>query len=189
MFESSDWWFLVFTVALEVQDRVLKAVEETNSELNVEITVCCSVEAHIRRGEIKSTYRPARPQMTIALKSMIDPQWNMMYWRSRCNFHTVCWGAVGFEWATTSVYFGITFVCSIPRILPVFVVGSQFQHRFFIYVKKISFEGHKQNLQKIPCTLKSWMGLVIQILIKLETSFIRAFLQLSHWCPLGNDLS
>ena len=38
----------------------------------------------------------------------------------------------GCEWRTTSVYFGITYVCFIPRILPVFAVGPQCQHRFFI---------------------------------------------------------
>ena len=39
-------------------------------------------------------------------------QWNMLYWRSRCNLHTVRWGAVGCEWVTSSVYFGFTYVLS-----------------------------------------------------------------------------
>ena len=30
--------------------------------------------------------------------SMVDLQWNMLYWGSWCIFHRVCWGAVGCEW-------------------------------------------------------------------------------------------
>ena len=43
---------------------------------------------------------------------------------------TVCWGAVGCEWGATSVYFGITEICVISRILPIFAVGLQYQHHF-----------------------------------------------------------
>ena len=35
---------------------------------------------------------------------------------------------------------------------------------------------------------KTWIGFVGQILIKLETSFNRGFLQLPLWCPLGNNV-
>ena len=45
------------------------------------------------------------------------PKWNMLYWRSRCIFHTVCWGAVGCKWGTTSVSSGITYACFIPQIV------------------------------------------------------------------------
>ena len=57
--------------------------------------------------------------------SMVDPQWNIWYWGSKWNLHTVCWSAVGCEWGTTSVYFGITYVCFIPSRLPVFAVEPQ----------------------------------------------------------------
>ena len=70
-----------------------------------------------------------------SVPSDCDPQWYLLYWRSRCIFHTVCWGAVCCLWWTTSVYFGITNVCFIHKILPAFGVGPQYQHRFFIYVK------------------------------------------------------
>ena len=85
---------------------------------------------------------------------------------------------------TTSIYFGITYVCFIPRILRVFVMALKYQHRFFNV--KISFEWQKQNLQKIPCWFTIWIGFVEQILIKLETSFICGFPQLLLWCPLGS---
>ena len=36
---------------------------------------------------------------------MVDPQWNILYWGSKWNLHTVCWDAVGCEWGTTSLDF------------------------------------------------------------------------------------
>ena len=78
--------------------------------------------------------------------SMVDPQWNIWYWGSKRNLHTVYWGAVGYEWGTTSVYFGITYVCFIPSWLPVFAVEPQYRNQDFLFLLKISFEGHIQNL-------------------------------------------
>ena len=70
--------------------------------------------------------------------SKVDLQWNIWYWGSKWNLHTVCWDAVGCELGTTSVYFGITYVCFIPSRLPVFVVEPQYRHQyFFIFVKSI----------------------------------------------------
>ena len=47
---------------------------------------------------------------------------------------------------------------------------------FFLFLSKVSFEGHTQNLQKNPCGFKTWMGFVWQIVIKLGTSSIWVFL-------------
>ena len=58
----------------------------------------------------------------------------------------------------------------------------------FIFMSKMLFEGPKQNLQKIPCRFKTWMGFVGQIWIKLEASFIWGFLQLPIWYPLRSSL-
>ena len=91
--------------------------------------------------------------------NMVDPQWNILYWKSRCIFPHSLWGVVGCEWATTSVYIAITYICFIPRIRFVFAVGPQYQHKIFLLMGTISFEGHKQNLKKIPCRFKTWMGL------------------------------
>ena len=66
--------------------------------------------------------------------SMVDPQWNMLYWRSRYIFHTVWWDEVGCEWGTPSVYFGITVFESID-FFPSLPWGSR--HRFYYYVKNI----------------------------------------------------
>ena len=98
----------------------------------------------------------------------------MLYWRFRC------------EWGTSSVSFGITYACFIPRILPFFAMGLWYQHRFFMF--RISFEGHKQSLWRNPRSFKSWLGFAEQIQIKLGTSFIQGFLQLPFWCPLGSNL-
>ena len=78
--------------------------------------------------------------------SMVDPQWDIWYWGSKWNLHTVCWSAVGCEWGTTSVYFGITYVCFVPSRLPVFAVEPQYLLQDFLFLSKVSFEGHIQNL-------------------------------------------
>ena len=108
--------------------------------------------------------------------NMVDPQWNIWYWGSKWNLHTVCWSAVGCEWGTTSVYFGITYVCFIPSRLPVFAVEPQYLLQYFSFLSKVSFELHIQNLQKMSCWFKIWMGFVGPILIKLWTSSIWGFL-------------
>ena len=102
--------------------------------------------------------------------------WSIWYWGSKWNLHTVCWSAVGCEWGTTSVYFGITYVCFIPSRLPFFAVEPQYLLQDFLFLSKVSFEGHIQNLQKISCWFKIWMGFVGPILIKLWTSSIWGFL-------------
>ena len=107
--------------------------------------------------------------------SMVDPQWDMWYWGSKWNLHTVCWSAVGCEWGTTSVYVGITYVCFVPSRLPVFAVEPQYLLQDFLFLSKVSFEGHIQNLQKISCWFKIWMRFVGPILIKLWTSCIWGF--------------
>ena len=108
--------------------------------------------------------------------SMVDPQWNIWYWGSKWNLHTVCWSAVGCEWGTTSVYFGITYVCFIPSRLPVFAVEPQYLLQYLFIFVKVSFELHIQNLQKISCWFKIWMEFVGPILIKLWMSSIWGFL-------------
>ena len=107
--------------------------------------------------------------------SMVDPQWDIWYWGSKWNLHTVCRSAVGCEWGTTSVYFGITYVCFVPSRLPVFAVEPQYLLQDFLFLSKVSFEGHIQNLQKNSCWFKIWMRFVRPILIKLWTSCIWCF--------------
>ena len=87
-------------------------------------------------------------------------------------------GAVACEWGTTSVYYGIIYTFCHCRWV-------QVPDSIFLFMPKISFEGHKQTLQKIPCRFKTWMGFVGQILIKLKTSLIRGFLQLPFDALLG----
>ena len=108
--------------------------------------------------------------------STVDSQLDIWYWGSKWNLHTVCWSAVGCQWGTTSVYFGITYVCFIPSRLPVLAVESQYLLQDVLFLSNVSFEGHKQNLQKISCWFKIWMGFVGPKLIKLWTSSIWGFL-------------
>ena len=115
-------------------------------------------------------------QHSVESPSMVDPQWDIWYWGSKRNLHTVCWSAVACEWGTTSVYFGITYVCFIPSRLHVFAVEPQYLLQDFLFLSKVSFEGHTQNLQKISCWFQIWMGFVGPILIKLWTSSIWGFL-------------
>ena len=60
--------------------------------------------------------------------------------------------------------------------------------KIFIFLSKVSFEGHLQNLRKISCLSKIWIGFVGPILSKLWTSSIWGFLQLPLWLPLGSYL-
>ena len=116
-----------------------------------------------------------RRSHSVESPSMVDPQWNIWYWGSKWILHTVCWSAVGCEWGTTSVYFGITYVCFIPSRLPVFAGEPQYLLQYF-FLSKVSFELHMQNIKKKSCWFKIWMGFVGPILIKLWTSSIWGFL-------------
>ena len=103
--------------------------------------------------------------------STVDPQWDIWYWGSKWNLHTVCWSAVGCEWGTTSVYF----VCFIPSRLHVFAVEPQYLLQDFLFLSKVSFEGHIQSLQKNSSWFKIWTGFVGPKLIELGTSSIWGF--------------
>ena len=98
---------------------------------------------------------------SVEIPSMVVTQWNILYWRSKLIFHTVCRCAVGCEWGTTSVYFGITYVCLIPNRL---AVGPQYQHLFF-FVKSTIWGTHTKSL-KNPCRFKAWIVFLGQILIE-----------------------
>ena len=83
---------------------------------------------------------------SVESSSTVDPQWDIWYWGSKWNLHTVCWSAVGCEWGTTSIYFGITYVCLIPSRLPVFAVEPQYLLQdFFIFGKSIIWRTHTKS--------------------------------------------
>ena len=48
----------------------------------------------------------------------------------------------------------LNYVCFIHSRLPVFAVEPQYQHQDFLFLLKVSFEGHIQNLQKNSCWFK-----------------------------------
>ena len=109
---------------------------------------------------------------SIETPNMVGPQWNILYWRSKWIFQAVCWDAVGCEWGTTSIYFGITYVWCFPSRLFVFAVGPQCQHLYFC--QEYHLKGTYKIFEKNPCRFKTWMGYVGQIFNKLGTS--------SFWC-------
>ena len=115
-------------------------------------------------------------QHSVESPSMVDPQWNIWYWGSKWNLHTVCWSAVGCEWGTTSVYFGITCVCFIPSRLPVFAVEPQYLFQYFLFLSKVSLNYTYKIFKKCHVGFKIWMGFVGPILMKLWTSSIWGFL-------------
>ena len=88
---------------------------------------------------------------------------------------------------TTSVYFGIIYVCFSPCIFAIFALGPSTGINF-LFMWKTSFEGKNKILEKIPCRFTTWMGFVGQIFIKIDTSSIQGFLQLPLWCPLRSNL-
>ena len=99
-------------------------------------------------------------QHSVESPSMVDPQWNIWYWGSKWNLHTVCWSAVGCEWGTTSVYFGITYVCFIPSRLPVFAVEPQYLLQYFFYFcQKYHLNYTYKIFKKFHVGLKSEWGL------------------------------
>ena len=116
---------------------------------------------------------------------MVDPQWDIWYWGSKLNLNTVCWSAVGCEWGTTSIYFGITYVCFVPSRLPVFAVEPQYLLEDFLFLSKVSFEGHIQNLQKIHVGLKFEWGLKDQYWLSCERLAFEVFLSCLFDGPLG----
>ena len=116
---------------------------------------------------------------------MVDPQWDIWYWGSKWNLHTVCWSAVGCEWGTTSVYFGITYVCFVLSRLPVFAVEPQYLLQDFSFLSKVSFEGHIQNLQKFHVGLKFEWGLWDQYWLSCERLAFEVFLSCLFDGPLG----
>ena len=77
--------------------------------------------------------------------SMVDHQWNIWYWGSKWNLHTVCWDAVVCERGTASVYFGITYACFIPSRFPVFADEPQYRLQDCLFFQQY----HLKDLYKI----------------------------------------
>ena len=91
--------------------------------------------------------------------SMVDPQWNIWYWGSKWNLHTVWWGAVGCECGANSVYFGITYVCFIPSRLPVFAVEPQYRVQDFLFLHPYTDVPRRNNnvvITPVRCPTSFW---------------------------------
>ena len=126
---------------------------QQNQELTFKVFLCVKridiiVWAHTGSMNVnkKGFSNLSRTGHSVESPSMVDPLWNIWYWGSKWNLHRFCWDAVGCEWGTTSVYFGITYVCFIPSRLPVFAVEPQYRHQdFFIFVNSIIWRTHTKS--------------------------------------------
>ena len=96
---------------------------------------------------------------SVGSPSMVDPQWDIWYWGSKWNLHTVCWSAVGCEWGTTSVYFGITYVCfSLVDFLSLLLSPSTY-FKIFYFCQKYHLKDTYKILKKFHVGLKFEWGL------------------------------
>ena len=130
---SSDSWETVYLLKLGTECLTAIAWLRYRNSYYEDKTVSRPSYLHNRNHSVESP-------------SMVDPQWIIWYWRSKWNLHTVYWDAVGCEWGTTSVYFGITYVCLIPSILPVFAAEPQYRHQYiFVFVKSIIWRTHTKS--------------------------------------------
>ena len=100
--------------------------------------------------------------------STVDTQWDIWYWGSKWNLHTVCWSAVGCEWGITSVYFEITYVCFIPSRLPVFAVEPQYLLQDFLFCQKYHLKDTYKIFKKCHVGLKFEWGLQDQNWLSCE---------------------
>ena len=114
-------------------------------------------------------------QHSVESPSMVDPQWNIWYWGSKWNLHTVCWSAVGCEWGTTSVYFGITYVCFIPSRLPVFAVEPRYLLQYFLFCQKYHLNYTFKIFNKFHVGLKFEWGLPDQYWLSCERLPLEVF--------------
>ena len=112
---------------------------------------------------------------------MIDPPSGICH--IECHVFSMQSAEVG-EWGTTSLLWD--YLCLLhSQTLPVFAIGHYYQH-VKNYVKNITRRTKTKSAKKSR-RFKTWVGFVGQILIQLETSFIRGFRQFPVWCPLGSN--
>ena len=76
---------------------------------------------------------------------MVDPQWNIWYWSSKWNLHTICCSAVGCEWAQPLFTLGsFMFALSLADFLSCCWAPVP-TSRFFIFVKSIIWITHTKS--------------------------------------------
>ena len=107
--------------------------------------------------------------------SMVDSQWNIWYWGSKWNLYTVCWSAVGCEWGTTSVYFGITYVCfSLVDFLSLLLSPSTYFNIFY-FCQQYHLNYIYKIFKKFHVGLKFEWGLSDQYWLSCERLPFEAF--------------
>ena len=165
-------WFPVFWGVGKICIRTLELMD-TPTNLKSQVKVGHTLD----QSHCVQSRGPERVHQNHSFEtpSTVDPQWNILYWGSKWNLQTVCWGEVGCEWWTTYVYLGLLmFALSLVDFLSLLWSPSTNIQIFFLW--KVSFEGHAQNLKKNSCWFKICMGFIGQILIELRTSSIWDFL-------------
>ena len=115
------------------------------------VTICCS--------DTWSDMICISAHHSVESPSMVDPQWDIWYWGSKWNLHTVCWSAVGCEWGTTSVYFGILmFALSLVDFLSLLLSPSTY-FKIFYFCQKYHLKNTYKIFKKIHVGLKFEWGL------------------------------
>ena len=153
--------------------------------------LCPATYAYIRKGEflpwnwipeVGASRHCYANHSKVETPVMSDPQRNMLYWRSRCIFHTVCLGVVGCEWGTNSVYFGITCVCfTLEYFLPLPWGPSIKINCFFNLWQKYHKIFKKNNAYNLNWVYRTNTDLV-------GNFFHSGFHSVALWYPLGSNL-
>ena len=115
---------------------------------------------------------------------MVELQWNILYWRSKWIFHVVFWSVLGCDWGTTSVYFGIAYVCFKPSRIPVFGVCPNTNIYSFYFCQKYQLKD--THILKNPCRYKTWKGVCRTNIDQIGNYFHLRFSVVAIWCTLGS---
>ena len=144
--------------ACVISEYVLKACQHTVTVTDV-LPRRYQISNLISSSGIPFEYVSQHWCHSVESPSMVDPQWDIWYWGSKWNLHTICWSAVGCEWGPTSVYFGISYVCFVPSRLPVFAVEPQYLLQDFYFCQKYHLKDTYKIFKKFHVGLKFEWGL------------------------------
>ena len=100
---------------------------------------------------------------SIESPSMVDPQWHtcIWYWGSKWNLHTVCWGAVGYEWSGAQPLFTVgllMFALSLVDFLSL-LLSPSINIKTFNFCQKYHLKNTYKICKKFHAGLKFEWGL------------------------------
>ena len=100
---------------------------------------------------------------SIESPNMVDPQWHtcIWYWGSKWNLHTVCWGAVGYEWSGAQPLFTLgllMFALSLVDFLSL-LLSPSIDIKTFYFCQKYHLKNTYKIFKKFHAGLKFEWGL------------------------------